>query len=155
MNFLTKSNKVIEAKLLGLSAKSADSSYSAVTDDIEVMVWPEFVDSQVSLIGNLFIWAYHVRVENHGKESAKLVARHWRIIDEQGVIQEVDGEGVVGEQPRILPFESFEYSSGVHLRHPSGIMSGHYIMQKEDGTNFEVKIPAFSLDAPSIKNVVN
>jgi ApaG protein len=84
-----------------------------------------------------------------------LVNRHWRIIDEQGLTQEVDGEGVVGEQPQIISGNAFQYSSGVHLRHPSGIMSGHYQMQKENGEMFEAKIPAFSLDVPSIKTVIN
>lgn len=85
----------------------------------------------------------------------KLINRYWKIIDEKGIIQEVNGEGVVGEKPVILPNNSFQYESGVHLRHPSGIMTGYYQMQKNNGEIFDVKIPTFSLDVPSIKPVIN
>ncbi len=155
MNRLSKSNKPLEAHLLGIDNKIQENSYSAITDDVEITVWPEFIDSQIGPLGNLFVWAYHVRIENRGTESIKLLNRHWRIIDEQGVMQEVDGAGVVGEQPDISSGNAFQYSSGVHLRHPSGIMSGHYQLQRNNGELFEAKIPAFSLDVPSIKNVVN
>lgn len=155
MNRLSKSNKPLEAHLIGLNNKTKENSYSAATDEIEITVWPEFVDSQISALGNLFIWAYHVRIENRSKESVKLLNRHWRIIDEQGVMQEVDGAGVVGEQPEIAAGNAFQYSSGVHLRYPSGIMSGHYQLQKNSGDLFDAKIPAFSLDVPTIKSIVN
>lgn len=155
MNPLSKSNKPLEDHFPNLQGKEKANSYSAITGDIEITVWPEFVDSQISPLGNLFIWAYHVRIANKGVDNVKLVNRHWRIIDEQGLTQEVDGEGVVGEQPQIISGNAFQYSSGVHLRHPSGIMSGHYQMQKENGEMFEAKIPAFSLDVPSIKTVIN
>lgn len=154
MTHLNKSNKTPETKFIELG-KNSENSYSAITSGIEITVWPEFVDSQVSVLGNLFIWAYHVRIDNRSNEPIKLTARHWKIVDEQGTVQEVDGEGVVGEQPHILPFESFQYSSGVHLRVPSGIMGGHYLMKKENGELIEAKIPAFSLDVPSAKAVVN
>lgn len=155
MNHLSKSNKPREAHLMGLDNKVKDNSYSAVTNEIEITVWPEFVDSQISPLGNLFIWSYHVRIDNRSNETVKLINRHWRIIDEQGMIQEVDGAGVVGEQPEIASGNAFQYSSGVHLRYPSGIMSGHYQLQKNNGELFDAKIPAFSLDVPTIKNVVN
>lgn len=152
---LSKSNKPLEAYLLGLDNKTKDNSYSATTNDIEITVWPEFVDSQISSLGNLFIWSYHVRIDNRSSESVKLINRHWRIIDEQGTTQEVDGAGVVGEQPQIIAGSAFQYSSGVHLRHPSGIMSGHYQLQKDNGDVFDAKIPAFSLDVPNLKSIVN
>ncbi len=155
MNNLAKSNKLLDIKLPSSFKKTTQDPYSATTDEIEVAVWPEYIDCQLSSLGNLFIWAYHVRIENRSPEIVKLLTRHWKIIDEQGTIQEIDGDGVVGEQPQILPFESFQYSSGVHLRYPSGIMTGHYEMEKENGEKFEIKIPAFSLDVPSIKNVIN
>ena len=152
---LSKSNKPLEAQLVGLNGKTKDNSYNATTNDIEITVWPEFVDSQISALGNLFIWSYHVRIDNRSAENVKLINRHWRIIDEQGATQEVDGAGVVGEQPQIIAGSAFQYSSGVHLRHPSGIMSGHYQLQKDNGDVFDAKIPAFSLDVPNLKNIVN
>lgn len=133
--------------------------YVASTNNIQVTVWPEFIDSKSSVIGDIFIWAYHVRIDNKSTDSVKLIRRHWRIIDEQGVTQEISGEGVIGEQPIIEPSKSFQYSSGVHLRHPSGIMTGTYRMVKIGLENekqaFDIKIPAFSLDVPTIKNVLN
>jgi len=155
MNRLSKSNKPLEAHLIGLNNKIKDNSYTAITDEIEIMVWPEFIDSQIGALGNLFIWAYHVRIENRSALGVKLLNRHWKIIDEQGVLQEVDGPGVLGEQPQIASGSAFQYSSGVHLRYPSGIMSGHYQLQKDNGDLFDAKIPAFSLDVPTIKSVVN
>ena len=96
-----------------------------------------------------------MRLDNKKTESVKLTSRYWRIIDEQGVVQEVNGEGVVGEQPIIAAGASYQYSSGVHLRHPSGIMTGTYQMQKNNLESFEVKIPTFSLDVPSVKSIIN
>lgn len=155
MNRLSKSNKPLAVDLLGLNSKAMSNPYVAITNGIEITVWPEFIDSQISSLGNLFIWSYHVRIDNRSTESVKLLNRHWRIIDEQGITQEVDGAGVIGEQPQIAVGDNFQYSSGVHLRHPSGIMSGHYQLQKDSGDLFNANIPAFSLDVPSIKNVIN
>lgn len=158
MSRTLKSNKPIEEGFLEPS-QIIVKPYTANTGDIQITVWPEFIDSKSSAIGNLFIWAYHVRIDNKGLETVQLLNRCWRIIDEQGVIQEVRGDGVIGEQPIILPDTSYQYSSGVHLRHPSGIMNGTYEMQKilenDRKKVFEVKIPTFSLDVPSIKSVIN
>ncbi len=149
---LTKSNRVDEL----LESFGDGKSYSAITSDIQITVWPEFVDSKSSIIGDLYIWSYHVRIENRKQEAIQLVSRYWRILDENGVVQEINGEGVVGEQPIIAPNASYQYSSGVHLRYPSGIMMGRYNMKKiEGGEVFEVTIPTFSLDVPNINNVLN
>ena len=78
----------------------------------------------------------------------RLRSRHWRITDRNGQVQEVRGEGVVGEQPVLNPGDSFEYTSGVPLSTPSGIMVGAYVMETEAGESFTVEIPAFSLDSP-------
>lgn len=134
---------------------SDKKNYYESTHNIEVSVRPEFVDSQSSNVGQLFVWIYHVKITNKGSEDITLINRHWRIIDEKGDVQEVDGEGVVGEKPLIIPSTSFQYSSGVHLRQPSGIMTGHYEMQKKDGSTFTVKIPTFSLDLPNIKGSIH
>lgn len=134
---------------------SDKKQYCENTNDIQVSVRPEFVDGQASASGHLFVWIYHIKIENKSLENIKLINRHWKIIDEKGDVQEVDGEGVVGEQPLISPGAKFQYSSGVHLRQPSGIMTGTYEMQQDDGSTFTVKIPTFSLDVPSIKGNVN
>ncbi len=129
--------------------------YKSSTSGIEVVVQPEYIDSQTSNGNSFFIWAYHVIIENKSDETLQLINRYWKIIDEDGSVQEIDGVGAVGEQPILAPNENFKYSSGVHLRNPSGIMSGYYGMKKSDGKIINIKIPAFSLDVPSIKAVVN
>ena len=155
MTLLSKSNKPLEEEII-LSQGLANKSYSISTDNIHVTVWPEFLDSKSSLIGDLFVWAYHVKIDNGRDDAVKLLSRYWRIIDEKGFVQEVNGEGVVGDQPVIASGGSYQYSSGVHLRYPSGIMMGKYHMKKISDENvFEVTIPNFSLDVPSIKNIVN
>jgi len=152
---ISRPNKTSDSLLVDFAKRSDIAPYIAITEGIEVAVWPEFIDSQATALGNIFIWTYHIRIENKGSETIKLTNRHWRIIDEQGAIQEVDGEGVVGEKPIITVGEYFQYTSSVHLRYPSGIMSGYYQMQKDDGISFEVKVPAFSLDAPLYKSNIN
>ncbi len=155
MTRLSKSSKPSEDKFLDFSRTFVGKPYIAITEDIHVTVWAEFIDSKTTVIGDLFIWAYHVRIDNKKAESIKLANRYWRIIDEKGIVQEVSGEGVIGEQPLIAAGGSYQYSSGVHLRYPSGIMNGHYQMQKDNLEIFNVKIPTFSLDVPSIKTVIN
>lgn len=159
MRQLSKSNKPLQENFFEDSQSLAEKPYVATTSDIQITIWPEFIDSKSSPVGNLFIWAYHVRIDNKSLETVQLLNRYWQIIDENGAVQEIRGDGVIGEQPIILPDESYQYSSGVHLRHPSGIMKGTYEMQKilESGKEkiFEVKIPTFSLDVPSIKSIIN
>jgi len=128
--------------------------YVNLDQGVSITVWPEYVDSRFNEV-EIYIWAYHVRIENKRKEPIKLINRHWNIIDEKGVIQEVSGEGVVGQTPKIMPNSSYQYTSGVHLNYPSGIMSGQYQMQKENGEIFEVIIPTFSLDIPNSKPILN
>ena len=129
--------------------------YKSKTSGIEVLVSPEYVDSQINKNGSFFVWAYHVEIENKSSETLQLVNRYWKIIDENGVIQEISGLGAVGEQPILAPNDHFKYSSGVHLRHPSGIMSGHYGMKRPNGEIINVEIPAFSLDVPGIQSIIN
>lgn len=124
------------------------NGYSAVTADISVSVRPIFLEDQSSPTDNHFVWAYHVRIENHGQAAVQLRNRHWVITDAIGRVQEVRGAGVVGEQPVLKPGESFEYTSGTPLPTPSGIMAGTYQMERENGERFDVAIPAFSLDSP-------
>ena len=155
MSITVKSNKITEEKFPNLLQNVVSKPYVAVTDNIQITVWPEYIDSKSSVIGDLFIWAYHIRIDNKSDEMVKLISRYWRIIDEKGAVQEVNGDGVVGEQPKIIAGSSYQYSSGVHLRCPSGIMLGNYQMEKENGQKFSVTIPTFSLDVPSVKGVLN
>lgn len=129
--------------------------YKSSNNGIEILVKPEYIDSGTSKNGNFFVWNYHIEIENKSNETLQLVNRYWKIIDEDGGIQEISGFGAVGEQPILAPNQNFKYSSGVHLRYPSGIMKGHYGMKKSSGEIINVQIPAFSLDVPSMKVVIN
>jgi ApaG protein len=122
--------------------------YNATTKSIEITVKPKYLEDQSEPSNDHYVWAYWVRIENHGDETVQLCTRHWRITDASGRLQEVHGDGVVGEQPILHPGESFEYTSGSPLSTPSGIMNGSYQMETEEGVRFDVEIPAFSLDSP-------
>jgi ApaG protein len=122
--------------------------YADMTRNIRISVEPTFLDDQSAPDENLFVWAYHISIENEGNECVQLKSRYWHITDSLGRVQEVRGRGVVGEQPMLNPGEIFEYTSGVHLTAGSGIMAGNYEMEDARGEMFEVSIPAFSLDSP-------
>jgi len=122
--------------------------YSATTKAIRVSVKPIFLDDQSTPSEDHYVWAYQVTIENTGGETVQLLNRHWRITDAHGRMQEVKGEGVVGEQPRLRPGELFEYTSGTPLTTPSGLMMGSYEIEGEGGQRFDIDIPAFSLDSP-------
>lgn len=122
--------------------------YTQTTRGITVTVQPIFLEDQSSPADGHYVWAYRVRIENNGNETVQLLRRHWKITDALGRMQEVQGAGVVGEQPVLEPGESFEYTSGTPLPTPSGIMMGTYQMETDDGEVFDVAIPAFSLDSP-------
>jgi ApaG protein len=129
--------------------------YTAVTADIRVTVLPQFVPERSDVDAERWFWAYTVEVLNQRMRSVQLVSRFWRITDAHGRTEEVRGAGVVGEQPILQPGETFRYTSGCPLTTPSGIMSGSYRMVDEDGSSFEVEIPSFSLDSPTMKRVLN
>jgi ApaG protein len=122
--------------------------YSNTTRNITVTVDPFFLDDQSSPNDYHYVWAYRVRIENHGEETVQLLRRRWKITDAIGRVQEVQGAGVVGEQPVLRPGDSYEYTSGTPLPTPSGIMVGAYQMESERGEKFDIDIPAFSLDSP-------
>lgn len=121
--------------------------YHAKTQGITVKVQPEFVENQSDPTEDHYVWVYHVRIENGSEITVQLINRHWEIIDAFGNVRHVDGEGVVGMQPIITPTEFFEYNSGTSLKTPSGFMRGSYQLEDEDGNEFEVEIPTFSLDS--------
>ncbi len=129
--------------------------YSSVTRAIRVTVDPIYLNEQSSPEDSHFVWAYQVKIENDGAETVQLINRHWRITDSLGRLQEVRGEGVVGEQPVLRPGEAFEYTSGTPLATPSGIMVGSYEMVTMAGERFDVEIPAFSLDSPHQDRRIN
>jgi ApaG protein len=122
--------------------------YSETTRSIKVTVKPVYLEDQSAPADNHYVWAYHVRIENQGRETVQLRRRHWRITDGFGRVQEVRGPGVIGEQPLLAPGASYEYTSGTPLSTPSGIMVGTYEMETPQGESFAVAIPAFSLDSP-------
>lgn len=122
--------------------------YTETTRGITVTVQPVYLDDQSSPTEGHYVWAYRVRIENNGDETVQLKRRHWKITDALGRMQEVQGAGVVGEQPVLQPGESYEYTSGTPLTTPSGIMMGTYQMETDEGETFDVSIPAFSLDSP-------
>ena len=129
--------------------------YEQSTRSIHISVEPFYIDDQSSPADHRFVFGYKVQIDNHGTETVQLMSRHWEITDALGRKMEVQGSGVVGEQPLIEPGESFEYTSGTPLNTPSGIMVGRYGMVTETGETFDAAIPAFSLDAPGARVRVN
>jgi ApaG protein len=129
--------------------------YSQTTRDITVTVLPIYLDDQSDPAESRYVWAYQVRIENNGAATVQLLRRHWVITDALGRVQEVRGSGVVGEQPVLRPGDAYEYTSGTPLPTPSGIMVGTYEMEDEDGSAFDIAIPAFSLDSPHEKPRLN
>lgn len=129
--------------------------YRAVTQGITVSVEPFYLDDESDPDESRYVWAYMVEIHNDTDMPVQLRRRHWTITDGLGRVEEVEGPGVVGEEPVIDPGEAFEYSSGCPLKTTSGIMFGSYLMEREDGSSFEVTIPAFSLDLPDAIHSIN
>ena len=129
--------------------------YTAVSNKIKVTVWPSYLEDQSEPDEGRYFWSYTIEIANLGDRIVQLTHRHWRITDANGHLEEVRGQGVVGEQPTLKPGEQFSYTSGCPLRTPSGIMVGTYRMIDDTGRAFEVAIPAFSLDSPHVKRSVN
>ena len=135
--------------------RPSSADYAETTRDVTVREQPRYLEDQSEPDRRRFVWAYHVRIENNGKETVQLMTRHWRITDGMGNIHEVLGDGVVGEQPVLAPGQSFEYTSGTPLGTPSGFMSGTYQMETTGGERFDATVPAFSLDSPHQSGRVN
>lgn len=129
--------------------------YRATTRNVQITVTPEYSSERSEPSDGEYFWAYTIEILNLGEEAVQLISRHWKITDANGRTEEVKGAGVVGKQPVLRQGERFEYTSGVPLKTPSGLMSGTYQMVTEDGDDFEAVVPAFSLDAPSAKRVLN
>ena len=116
--------------------------------DIEVQVQTRFLAEQSTPEDGRFVFAYTIRIHNGGKVPARLISRHWLITDDNGKVQEVRGEGVVGEQPWLRPGDDFEYTSGAVLETALGTMEGSYQMLADDGTHFDATIAPFTLCIP-------
>jgi ApaG protein len=129
--------------------------YRAVTRDIQVTVTPHYLADKSSPDHDRYFWSYTIEIRNLGKVTVQLKTRHWKITDGFGHVQEVRGPGVVGEQPVLKPGERYEYTSGVPLNTPSGLMAGSYQMVAENGERFDAEVPAFSLDSPNVARVLH
>ncbi len=128
--------------------------YAKTTHGITVRVAPRYLPEQSDPDMPRFVWSYHIRLENHSDRTVQLFARHWIITDAEGRTEEVEGEGVVGEQPVLEPGGSFDYVSGCPLATPSGTMHGSYAMAA-DGELFSIDIPAFALEHPTLRPSLN
>ena len=115
---------------------------------IEVLVKTHYMPNQSVPLEHRYVYTYTITIANKGAVPAQLISRHWRITDANEKLQEVQGMGVVGEQPHLKPGESYTYTSGVILETETGIMEGTYHMRTEDGVMFDAPIPAFALVPP-------
>jgi len=123
--------------------------FQRITEGIRISVRPAFLASQSSPAQARFVFSYQVRIENLGEAAATLLTRHWRIHDDVAGETVVDGDGVIGEQPKILPRQVHEYRSFCVLQCASGWMEGHYHFVRADGSAFDAMIPRFTLSVDS------
>ena len=123
------------------------STYTATTEGITVTAHPVYIDGQSDIINRKFVFAYFIRIANNTDGSVQLIRRHWLISDSGGEVKQVEGEGVVGKQPLILPGHSHDYNSFCVLETFEGAMEGTYTMRRENGEEFKVIIPRFVLRA--------
>jgi len=119
-------------------------------NSIEVDVRTAYIEGQSNPAEDHYVFAYTITIRNTGESAARLISRHWLITDADGGVQEVFGEGVVGQQPFLRPGEDFSYTSGTTLPTPVGTMQGSYQMQTESGEQFDAIIAPFSLALPHI-----
>lgn len=117
-------------------------------DDIRIKVKSLYLPAQSAPKAKRYVFAYTITIFNAGDEPAKLLTRHWKILDGNNQLEEVRGDGVIGEQPRLLPGGEFTYSSGAILKTPTGTMEGSYQFRTDDGRVFDAPIPLFALAMP-------
>lgn len=120
---------------------------SMAKNQIHIEVAPRYLPEQSNPDEQLYVFAYTITLTNIGNSSAQLISRSWIVKDDSGHIDRVNGLGVVGQQPLLQPGESFEYTSGVHLKTPNGTMHGSYFFVTDEAERFDVSIPLFVLDA--------
>ncbi len=121
-----------------------------INNDIGIHVATSYVDDQSRPDDERYVFSYTITIRNNGDAAATLRSRHWVITDANGKVQEVHGDGVVGEQPFLRPGEEFRYTSGAILETPVGAMQGMYTMEAENGTNFDAPIAPFTLAVPGL-----
>jgi ApaG protein len=121
-----------------------------MTSRISVSVETSYIADQSDPDGRRYVFAYTITIRNEGNEPARLLRRHWIITDANGKVQEVRGDGVVGEQPYLAPGEGFRYTSGAVLETPVGTMQGSYQMVDDDGESFDAPIAPFRLAVPGL-----
>lgn len=119
---------------------------------IHITTQPRYLADRSAPDEQHYVFAYTITIHNSGDERVKLISRRWVITDANGKVIEVEGSGVVGEQPNIAPGEEYTYTSGVSLETPVGFMEGSYTMSQEDGREFEAPINAFRLAQPNLIN---
>jgi ApaG protein len=122
----------------------------SVPYQIRVEVETSYLDEQSDPKESRYVFSYTITIRNEGLVAARLLARHWVITDANGKVQDVRGDGVVGEQPYLKPGQGFRYSSGAVLETPVGAMQGSYEMVTDDGTHFDAPIAVFRLAMPGI-----
>lgn len=118
--------------------------------NIKIEVEPAYIAEQSDPQNGNYVFSYTVTIRNVGDIPAKLLTRHWIITDGDGQVQEVKGDGVIGEQPYLKPGEGFRYTSGTFMNTPVGTMQGSYQMLADDGVHFDAEIPSFTLSVPNI-----
>ncbi len=121
--------------------------YAATTEQVTVSVRPVYLDDQSDLFARRFVFAYFVQIENESDIEVQLLRRHWLIHHSSGRTAEVEGEGVVGQQPVLRPGEAHVYNSFCVLETMSGTMEGTYLLQRPNGSRFRAQIPLFHLRA--------
>ncbi len=123
--------------------------YQDLRYQVNVVAQATYIDEQSNVAEGRFVFTYTVTIHNEGTLPAQLLHRYWKITDGEGAVREVHGDGVVGEQPTIVPGDAFTYTSGAVLETAVGTMEGHFDMLAADGESFQASIPLFSLSKPS------
>ncbi len=121
--------------------------FSEITENIKVSVRPLYLESESNVLSRKFVFAYFITIENLGIDTVQLLRRHWIITHDTGKVEEVEGEGVIGKQPVILPGKKHDYNSFCILESLEGFMEGTYQMKRSNGETFSIVIPRFILRA--------
>lgn len=123
---------------------------NCVTNSIRITVDPEYIPGELINSNGKYLFSYRVRIINEGTDTVQLISRHWKIINSEGIVEEVIGEGVIGRQPILKPSQEFKYTSYCPLDTPWGTMEGTFLMRNNDGIEFEATIERFYLISPDV-----
>lgn len=137
---------------IGTQRKDGLFAWGVTSHSISVVVVPEYLPERSSPEQHFYAFGYHVSICNLSHEPVQLVRRHWIITDGTGYVEEIEGEGVIGEQPWIQPGSMYEYDSGCPLRTPTGNMRGWYHFRSQNGKLFKSRIPLFFLRTNSLRH---